>query len=218
MKLLIFLGLIWTELLVVTSEYLPPPELSLMTSETIYMGQKVQLQCTAPIDCPEGTFYLILNSTDLTLQKADAPETKNSVMFTIETSYTLHSMEYVCRYKCFVESVQKMSEVSNVLTLNISVPVWVFVVVGLLGLVILVALVIVPIFLGRIKKKKKQEKRDKGSIWIDQQKTPDLPDGKDNMVFSLNYMPKTDISPTYMGHTDSQTDKGLDTPFSTFRT
>ncbi|XP_069831731.1 protein HIDE1 [Dendropsophus ebraccatus] len=219
MELLMLLGLIGMELVVVTTEYLPPPELTLLTSETIYMGQKVELQCTAPKNYPEGTFFLISNNTGLQLQMVDAPETRNSVTFTIETPYTLKSMKYVCRYQCYIGEENQMSEASDVLSLTFNIPVWILVVVGLLVLLILVALVTVCIFLMKRNKRKKQEQRDKDSIWINQHSTPDWSKGEDNMVFSLNHTSKScDMSPTYMGHTDTQTDGESAAPFSTFRT
>ncbi|CAJ0935748.1 unnamed protein product [Ranitomeya imitator] len=150
MELLIFLGLIVMELLAVTSENLPPPHLSLMTSGTIYMGDTVELQCAAPANHPEGTFYLYLNSTGQCLQQKAAPETKNIVKFTISSPYTMKSMEYSCMYKSYVGSELQLSEVSNVLSLTVNVPVWVFVLVGLVGLLILVAAVLVTYLVRRI--------------------------------------------------------------------
>lgn len=217
MELLILLGLIGMELVVVTSENLPPPELSLVTSGTLYMGQEVELQCTAPKDYPEGTFFLHSNSTEQHLQTAVAPETRNSVRFTVKSPYTMRSMEYVCNYQCYVGTELQVSEVSNVLSLTINVPVWVFVVVGLVCLLILLALILVTFCLVRRNKKKTQEQRDKHSIWIDQNVTTDWSDGKDNMVYSLNSTPKTDMSHTYSSNMESQKESGLVANFSTFR-
>ncbi|XP_075711572.1 uncharacterized protein LOC142748365 [Rhinoderma darwinii] len=216
MELLIFLGLIGMEMVTVSSEYLPAPQLSLMTSGTIYMGQDVELQCTAPTNYPEGTFCLHSHSTGQHLQTVQAPETRNSVRFTIKRSYSMRSMEYVCKYQCYVGNELQMSEVSNILTLTVNVPVWVFVVIGLVGLLILV--VLVTLYLVRRNKKKKQEQRDKDSIWIDQNTTTDWSDGEHNMAYSLNSTPKSDVSHTKLGNKDSQAGNGSVTPFSTFRT
>ncbi|XP_073443687.1 protein HIDE1 [Dendrobates tinctorius] len=216
MELLIILGLIVMELLVVTSENLPPPHLSLMTSGIIYMGDTVDLQCTAPTNHPEGTFYLYLNSTGQCLQQKAAPETKNTVKFTIISPYTIKSMEYVCKYKTYVESELQLSEVSNVLSLTVNVPVWVFVLVGLGVLLILVAAVLVT-FLVRRSKRKKKEQRDKESIWIAQDMTKDWPTGSHNMVYDSNSNSNIDISRDYPGNMDSQTYSGSVSPFSTFR-
>ncbi|XP_044134761.1 uncharacterized protein LOC122927199 isoform X2 [Bufo gargarizans] len=222
MGLLIALGLIGMKLVVVTSVYtnntevLPPPQLSLMTSGTIYMGQNVEMQCTAPADLPEGRFFLIAYSSGQNLQTVQAPETRNSVSFTIESSYTLKSIEYVCQYQCYVGTEIQTSELSNILSMTLSVPVWVFVLVGLVGLLILVALVLVTLCLVRRNKRKKQEQRE-SSVWIDQNMTTDWSDGNHNVVFSLNSTSKTDISHTHLNNMDSQTESGSATPFSTFR-
>ncbi|XP_072005652.1 protein HIDE1 [Engystomops pustulosus] len=218
MELLTCIGLIGIKLVLVTSEVLPPPQLSVMTSGTLYMGQDIELQCTAPGDYPEGTFYLYSHSTGERLQTVHAPETKHSVTFTIETTYTTKSMEYVCMYESYVGTELQESEVSSVLSLTLHVPVWVFVVVGLAGLVILVASVLVTLYLVRRNKKKKQEQRDKDSIWIDQNITADWPVGNRNMVFSSNSTSKTDISNTHPSNMDSPSENGLALPFSTFRT
>ncbi|KAG9470790.1 protein HIDE1 isoform X2 [Eleutherodactylus coqui] len=206
------------ELVAVTSAPLPAPHLSLMTSGAIYMGQEIQLQCTAPENYPEGTFHLYSHSTGEQLQTAQAPETKNSVMFTIQSSYAMKSIECFCKYQCYVGNEIQVSEVSNVLSVTINVPVWVFVVVGLVGLLILVASVLVTVYLLRRNKKKKQEERDKDSIWIDQQMTPDWSDGNHNMVYDANSVSKTDISNTYLSNVDSQMESRSPVPFSSFRT
>ncbi|XP_077118115.1 protein HIDE1 isoform X1 [Ranitomeya variabilis] len=216
MELLIFLGLIVMALLAVTSENLPPPHLSLMTSGTIYMGDTVELQCAAPTNHPEGTFYLYLNSTGQCLQQKAAPETKNIVKFTISSPYTMKSMEYSCMYKSYVGSELQLSEVSNVLSLTVNVPVWVFVLVGLVGLLILVAAVLVT-YLVRRSKKKKKEQRDKESIWIAQDMTKEWPTGSDNMVYNSNSTSDIDTSHDYPGNMDSRTYSGSFSPFSTFR-
>ncbi|KAM3925458.1 uncharacterized protein RB166_008664 isoform 2-T2 [Leptodactylus fuscus] len=188
-----------------------------MTSGTIYMGQEVELQCTAPKEYPEGIFYLRSHNTEENLQEIQAPETINSVRFTIGTSYTI-SMEYDCIYRCYVETELQTSEVSNVLSLTLNVPVWVFVVVGVVGLLILVAVVSVILYLVRRNKKKKQQQKDKDSIWIDQRITTDFPDGNHNMVYASNSTSKTDISSSYLSDMDSQMETVQASPFSTFRT
>ncbi|XP_073507052.1 protein HIDE1 isoform X2 [Phyllobates terribilis] len=188
-----------------------------MTSGTIYMGDTVELQCTAPTKYPEGIFYLYLNSTGQRLQQKEAPETKNTVKFTITSPYTMKSMEYVCKYKTYVGSELQLSEVSNVLSLTVNVPVWVFVLVGLGGLLILMAAVLVTFYLVRRGKKKKKEQRDKESIWIAQDVTKDWPTGSQNMVYNLNSTSNIDTSHDYPGNMDSQTYRGSVSPFSTFR-
>ncbi|KAM4039902.1 protein HIDE1 isoform 2-T2 [Anomaloglossus baeobatrachus] len=205
------------ELLVVTSGNLPPPQLSLMTSGTIYMGDKLELQCTAPTNYPEGTFYLFLNNTGQCLEKKEAPETKNAVKFTITSSYTMKTMQYVCNYKSYVGNELQLSEASNILYVTFKVPVWVFILVGLVGLLILVAAVLVTLCLVRRNKKKKREQRDKESIWIAQDMTKDWPDGSHNMVYDSNSHSRTEISNTYPSNMDPPTDDRSVSPFSTFR-
>ncbi|XP_075061155.1 uncharacterized protein LOC142149754 isoform X1 [Mixophyes fleayi] len=235
MELLILLGVIGMEIVVMSSEYLPPPKLTLMTPGILHIGQSVELQCTAPTSYPECFFYLFSDSSGNILQRLQAAENRKSVSFTLHNFPTWGTMTYICKYQCRVTDQSQVSDVSDVLSLNIldepgptdasrnsateSVPVWVIALVGgFAGFVFLAASVYVTVYLVRRNNLKKQEQRDKESIWMDQNMAKDWCNGQQNQVFSLHSTSEIDLSHPEMGCKDSLAESGPVVPFSTFRT
>ncbi|XP_075061156.1 uncharacterized protein LOC142149754 isoform X2 [Mixophyes fleayi] len=204
MELLILLGVIGMEIVVMSSEYLPPPKLTLMTPGILHIGQSVELQCTAPTSYPECFFYLFSDSSGNILQRLQAAENRKSVSFTLHNFPTWGTMTYICKYQCRVTDQSQVSDVSDVLSLNI---------LDEPG----------PTDASRNSATesdnlKKQEQRDKESIWMDQNMAKDWCNGQQNQVFSLHSTSEIDLSHPEMGCKDSLAESGPVVPFSTFRT
>ncbi|XP_072255681.1 uncharacterized protein [Pyxicephalus adspersus] len=231
MEFLFVLGLIGAEIITVGSNDLPAPELS-SPSTSVYKGQSLILHCTAPSIYPEGIFYLYSeNSADYIEQKS-APETKNSVTFTLQPLATDGTTLYFCVYHWYVQDMKMTSQASNMLNVTVvdqpppstgstdlTVPLWViFLVSGLVGFAILVAFVSLIVCLRQRCKQKKQEQRDKESIWINQNMEKDWTLSRNNKVFPIESTIETELSHPTLSNKNSYSYAGTSTSFSSFRT
>lgn len=235
MELLFVLGLIGAEIVSVRSDDLPPPQLS-SPSPFVYKNESVVLHCTAPSNYPEGVFYLYSDSSQSWVTEKSAPETKNSVTFTLQPPVTNGLILYSCVYHSWVQDKEKTSLRSNIVNVTIldeaaptdsshtlqspvSVPLWVILLVsGLLGFVVLVAFVSLVVCLLQKSKKKRQEQRDKESIWINQDMAKDWTLSRHNKVFPMESTTETEMSHPYLSSKNSYSYTGPGAPFSSFRT
>ncbi|XP_040202388.1 uncharacterized protein LOC120933312 isoform X2 [Rana temporaria] len=235
MELLFVLGLIGAEIITVISDDLPAPQLSTQAS-SVYKDQSVVLHCTAPSSYPEGIFHLYSESSKVWVDRKSAPETMNSVTFTLQPPATDGTISYSCVYRWWEQDTERISQRSNVVNVTIldepaptnssdaleaalPVPLWVILLVcGLLGFVILVASVALIVCLIQRSKQKKQEQRDKESIWINQDMAKDWTLSRNNKVFPMESTTETEMSHPYLAYKNSYTHNRSAQPFSSFRT
>ncbi|XP_068130435.1 protein HIDE1 isoform X2 [Hyperolius riggenbachi] len=233
MELLLLLAIVGVEIMAVRSDPLPAPELSLLTPVT-YKGRPADLQCTAADTYPEATFSLYSQSQVL-LEEKTAPETKTSVTFTVQPPASGDTMTYTCAYQHWVQGRREMSLLSNVVTVtlldeatstvpsenlqaSVPVPLWVILLIaGLVGFVILVAVVSLIVCIMRRHEQKRQEERDKEAIWIDHGMAKDWTLGHHNKTFPTEGTSETEFTRSYSSKKDSFTYNGSLGHFSTFR-
>ncbi|XP_053573869.1 protein HIDE1 isoform X4 [Bombina bombina] len=170
-------------------DYLPSPSLTLKTQYVIHNGQSADLQCTAPSSYQGATFLLYIQSRNTLLQTIKASHTSHKVIFTLRELTASDSLDYVCLYQNRTSETTHTSEPSNLIYMKVSV-----------------------------QQKKRQEQRDRESVWVPQNMSPDW-SITNNMAYSVdqNEHSGDGLPSPFMGNSEISEDI-VEKPFSTFQT
>ncbi|XP_053573871.1 protein HIDE1 isoform X5 [Bombina bombina] len=219
------------------SENLPQPQLTLEPPGVIKSGQSADLLCTAPSNYKGAIFYLYLHRNREHLQTLQATEDTHNVTFTLREVTASDSKGYVCLYQIILLDAIQASELSNVLYLTIidenynttspiepeefpNAPSWIIpLVAGIIGGAVLVlSIILASCMVIRFQQKKRQEQRDRESVWVPQNMSPDW-SITNNMAYSVdqNEHSGDGLPSPFMGNSEISEDI-VEKPFSTFQT
>ncbi|XP_053573867.1 protein HIDE1 isoform X2 [Bombina bombina] len=218
-------------------DYLPSPSLTLKTQYVIHNGQSADLQCTAPSSYQGATFLLYIQSRNTLLQTIKASHTSHKVIFTLRELTASDSLDYVCLYQNRTSETTHTSEPSNLIYMKVSdenynttspiepeefpnAPSWIIpLVAGIIGGAVLVlSIILASCMVIRFQQKKRQEQRDRESVWVPQNMSPDW-SITNNMAYSVdqNEHSGDGLPSPFMGNSEISEDI-VEKPFSTFQT